>query len=47
MDQLRESNVDYVQGFLFSRPLTPDAFEATLLAPRRPPSPRGPTTRAD
>ena len=52
MDLLRASNVDYVQGFLFSRPLEPEELEAHLLEPRRPrdrsgrraPAPSGLTT---
>ncbi len=47
MDLLRASDVDFVQGFLFSRPLSPEAFEANLLVPRSPPSTRGPATHAD
>ena len=40
MDLLRASNVDYVQGFLFSRPLEPKELEAHLLEPRRPAGPQ-------
>jgi diguanylate cyclase (GGDEF)-like protein len=40
MDLLRASNVDFVQGFLFSRPLEPKELEAHLLEPRRPARPR-------
>ncbi len=35
MDLLRSCDVDYVQGFLFSRPLEPKELEAHLLEPRR------------
>jgi diguanylate cyclase (GGDEF)-like protein len=51
MDLLRASNVDFVQGFLFSRPLEPKELEAHLLEPRRPagsnPSPPFPPLQAD
>jgi diguanylate cyclase (GGDEF)-like protein len=36
MDLLRASHVNYVQGFLFSRPLEPRELEKFLLEPRRP-----------
>jgi EAL domain-containing protein (putative c-di-GMP-specific phosphodiesterase class I) len=36
MDLLRASHVNYVQGFLFSRPLQPRELEKFLLEPRRP-----------
>ncbi len=36
MDLLRASHVNYVQGFLFSRPLAPRELEEHLLEPRRP-----------
>jgi diguanylate cyclase (GGDEF)-like protein len=39
MDLLRTCDVDYVQGFLFSRPLEPKELEAHLLEPRRPATP--------
>jgi diguanylate cyclase (GGDEF)-like protein len=39
MDLLRACDVDYVQGFLFSRPLEPKELEAHLLEPRRPARP--------
>jgi EAL domain-containing protein (putative c-di-GMP-specific phosphodiesterase class I) len=40
MDLLRASHIDFVQGFLFSRPLEPEELEAHLLEPRRPAGPR-------
>jgi diguanylate cyclase (GGDEF)-like protein len=39
MDLLRACDVDFVQGFLFSRPLEPKELEAHLLEPRRPARP--------
>jgi diguanylate cyclase (GGDEF)-like protein len=36
MDLLRASNVDQVQGYLFSHPLDPETLEVQLLAPMRP-----------
>jgi diguanylate cyclase (GGDEF)-like protein len=38
MDQLRAEHVNEAQGFLLARPLDPEALEAQLLAPRRPPA---------
>ena len=35
IDQLRGQHVDEVQGFLFARPLAPEAIEAELLEPAR------------
>jgi diguanylate cyclase (GGDEF)-like protein len=40
LDHLRNEHVDEAQGFLFARPLDPDALEAQLLAPIRRIGPR-------
>ena len=47
IDQLRDAHVDEAQGFLFARPLDPDALETQILVPARPPAAAHPSRTPD